>query len=129
MHEQERRRDPRTVTSVMSEVFIHSGRSGQLRYLAPAIIIDISDSGLALAMDRAPDGCKILHVRNYYFQVELEIRNTTLLDVGVRVGGEFTGELQWTHGSRVLPAQQRAVTDDRARDWHQRCDHYSGPTW
>ena len=107
MYEHERRRDPRTVTSVMSEVFIPSDRSGQLRYLAPAIVLDISESGLALAMDRAPDGCKILHVRNYYFQVEVEIRNTTRLDVGVRVGGQFTGELQWTQNSRVSPATSR----------------------
>jgi hypothetical protein len=107
MYEQERRRDPRTVTSVMSEVFIPLGRSGKLRYLAPAIVIDISDSGLALAMDRAPDGYKTLHVRNYYFQVEVEIRNTRPLAVGVRVGGEFTGKLQWTEGSRGLPATSR----------------------
>jgi hypothetical protein len=92
----ERRRDPRTVTSVMSEVFTPLGRTGQLRYLAPAIILDISDSGLALAMDRAPVGCKTLRVRNYYFEVDVEIRNTTPLEVGFRVGGEFTGDLQWT---------------------------------
>jgi hypothetical protein len=52
----ERRRDPRTVTSVMSEVFVASGKSGQLRYFAPAILVDVSESGLALMMDIAPEG-------------------------------------------------------------------------
>ena len=66
-----------------------------LKYLASAIIVDISDSVLALLMDVSPKGHKSLYVKSYYFEVKAEIRNITPLDSGFRVGVEFTGELQW----------------------------------
>jgi hypothetical protein len=79
----------------MSEVFVASGKSGQLRYFAPAILVDVSESGLALMMDIAPEGHHIIHVRNKYFDAAVVIRNVTRLEVGVRIGGEFTKTLQW----------------------------------
>jgi hypothetical protein len=95
-HSQERRRDPRTVISVMSDVLVPSGRSGNLKYLASAIIVDISHSGLALLMDLPPSGYNALYINNYYFEVKTEIRNITRVnDAGFRVGVEFTSELLW----------------------------------
>lgn len=90
----ERRRDPRTVCSVMSEVFVTSTR-GNLRFFAPAIVADISNSGLALVMDVPPKGHTRLTVRNTYFHADMYIRNTTALECGVRVGCEFVDRLEW----------------------------------
>jgi hypothetical protein len=97
----ERRRDPRTICSVMSEVFVTS-TNGALRYFAPAIVADISNSGLALMMDVAPKGHTKLTVRNTYFHAEMYIRNMTSLDCGVRVGCEFVNRLEW-EPERVRP--------------------------
>jgi PilZ domain len=101
-HGQERRRDPRTVTSVMSGVYVGSGRMGHLRYLGPAIVIDISESGLALQMDLSPERHNLLYVKNYYFEVEAEIRSITPVEAGVRIGCQFRSELQWKPEGRVL---------------------------
>jgi hypothetical protein len=101
MYKQERRRDPRTVMTAMSEVFVAAGKLGHLRYLGPAIVVDISDSGMALVMDFLPDGYNILHVRNYYFHVEIEIRNATPVEGGIRLGAEFTSKLEWNQSQMV----------------------------
>jgi hypothetical protein len=107
-HNRERRRDPRIATSVMSEVFVSTGVSGKLRYFGPAIVIDMSESGLALAMDAVPRGHSTVHVRNRYFRVEAIIRNSSSLDAGFRIGAEFTSELEWQPGSEVLLSPQAA---------------------
>jgi hypothetical protein len=90
----ERRRDPRSVCSVMSEVFVRS-TNGYMRYLAPAILADISASGLALVMDFAPTGHQTLHIRNSYFHADVYIRITVPQDRGVRVGCELVSRLEW----------------------------------
>ena len=82
------------VCSVMSEVFVTS-RNGQLRYFAPAIVADISHSGLALMMDVPPKGHATITVRNTYFHAVMYIRNTTTLECGVRIGCEFVHRLEW----------------------------------
>lgn len=91
----------------MSGVYVSSGGLGHLRYLASAIVIDISDSGLALQMDLSPECHGVLYVKNYYFEVEVEIRSTTPLEAGVRVGCKFTSELQWKPDGRILSATLR----------------------
>lgn len=97
----ERRRDPRTVCSVLSEVLVNS--NGHLKYLAPAILADISSSGLSLVMDVAPRGISRMLVRNAYFEVDVYVRNITATNAGFRVGCEFLRPLEWLP-DRILPS-------------------------
>jgi hypothetical protein len=90
----DRRRDPRTVCSVLSEVLVRSS-TGDLRFFASAIVADISSSGLGLLMDLPPNGHARLYVRNTYFHADLYVRNTVRLECGVRVGCEFVHRLEW----------------------------------
>src|SRR4051794_18751777 len=94
MEDRERRRDPRSVCSVMSEVLVSSS-TGALRFFASAIVVDISSSGLALLMDVAPKGHSRLHVRNTYFHADMYVRNTARLESGVRIGCEYVHRLEW----------------------------------
>src|SRR3954447_25719840 len=93
----ERRRDPRAVCSVMSEILVVSP-GGRLRYLAPAIVADISASGLALVMDAVPRGVTKLRVRNTYFEADVFVRNTMPTDNGFRIGCELLRPLEWVPG-------------------------------
>lgn len=81
VHNRERRRRPRIATLVMSQVFISTGLSGKFRYFGPAIVMDMSESGLALAMDVVPPNDSAVQVHNKYFRVEAIIRNSSSLEV------------------------------------------------
>lgn len=71
-----------------------SSLNGSPRFFAPAIVSDISASGLALLMDMPPSGHSRLHVRNTYFHAEMYIRSIVRLQSGVRVGCEFVHRLE-----------------------------------
>jgi hypothetical protein len=90
----ERRRDPRTVCSVLSEILVFSP-DGHLKYFAPAIVADISASGLSLNMDLAPTGANKLRVRNSYFEADVYVRNRIDTGAGFRIGCEFLRPLEW----------------------------------
>lgn len=90
----ERRRDPRSVCSVMSEVLVISP-SGHAKYFAPAILADISASGLSLIMDTVPRGANKLKVRNTYFEVDVYIRHTNATDAGFCIGCELSHSIEW----------------------------------
>lgn len=85
----------------MAEILVMSG--GHLKYFAPAIVADISTSGLSLIMDVSPRGANKLKVRNTYFEADVYVRNTDATDCGYRVGCEFSRPLEWLE-DRVLPA-------------------------
>jgi hypothetical protein len=87
----ERRRHTREVCSVLSEVFAITGDSR--RYIGPGVVLDVSESGLALVMDFAPAPDLPLLITNAYFEVRAKLRSCTTNRDGMRLGLEFTSPI------------------------------------
>ena len=100
----ERRRHTRKVCSVLSEVFAITGDSR--RYIGPGVVLDISESGLALVMDFAPASDLSLLITNAYFEVRAKLRSCTTNTDGIRLGLEFTSAITWYRPSDALPTNQ-----------------------
>jgi PilZ domain len=101
---EERRRHSRRVCSVLSEVFVMNGNAR--RFIGSGVVLDISESGLALAMDHSPLTESSLFIRNAYFDVQAQIRNRTTKDGSTRLGVEFTSAVNWHAEPNMLPSDQ-----------------------
>jgi hypothetical protein len=86
----------------MSDVLISTSRCANLRYFGPAILADVSESGMAILMDEVPKGYTRMHVKNSYFEVNVEIRNVTRTGDGCRVGCEFIQPVEWRNHLAML---------------------------
>lgn len=104
-----RRHHPRTNISVLSEVFEVEGTT--VRYIGPGMVLDVSEDGLALAMDEPPRGAPKLLVKNAYFDVHAQIVNRTSERDCTRLGMRFVSKPTWyrplTESSSSAPAAQR----------------------
>lgn len=101
---QEQRRHRRHICSVLSEAFAVTGDSR--RYIGPGVVIDMSESGMAFAMDSPPHTDIPLFIQNPYFEVRAHIRNRTTRGDGTRLGLEFTSVVHWHREPDTLPIHQ-----------------------
>jgi hemerythrin-like metal-binding protein len=92
--DEERRKSPHRYCSVLSEVL--AGPKHTDKYLGPAVVVDLSEHGLALQTDFRLRVGNSLYVRNRYFAVSAVVLNSRRMDVGFRAGVEFTSEVRWT---------------------------------
>lgn len=100
--EEEKRRHERGYCSVLSSVYDNS--TDRPRHIGPAVVVDISESGLAMSCDfEVPVGASLL-VRNAYFRAHVIVRNTQKTDSGARIGSEFTRPVEWTGSLMQLQA-------------------------
>jgi hypothetical protein len=126
----EQRRHFRTITSVLSEVFVLEGTSP--RYLGPGVVLDMSESGLGLALDNPPQAATQLLIKNTYFDVDARIVNRTAERGSTRLGLQFTSDVRWnrTLDTPVLPqpAAPAPPAGPAARTapsmWYQRYNLY-----
>lgn len=87
------RRHLSRICPVLSEVFKLTGDSR--RYVGSGVVLDISESGLALVMDQPPAADGGVFIKNTYFDVQAEIRNGRIENGCTRLDLEFTSAVNW----------------------------------
>ena len=105
------RRHPRRICSVLSQVFVLTGDSR--RYVGSGLVLDISESGLALMMDQPPAADGEVFIKNSYFDVQAEIRNRRVENDCTRLGLEFTSAVNWHATPDALPMVQPSSSERR----------------